>query len=239
MILKFIEFINESEKRDDARLRYSIKPEGKIITKEDLNNYEIPSKIKEMMMNWDIIYKSPYSNSFYSSTDISWTHKPDGSYRVANHWNFVTSKGPKKHCVTDIKVQNTTHISIGRFSKEKRGYEILLSEPTETYLNKVRHNDIKLKYLKDPETIYKKKLFKQNYLNNEILVDFNYDDVEYNGILKNWTGSKIKIEDSKGEVIFNNTGVGKEGLNYKKIKNLKFTNKHGHEISDPYQNDPC
>ena len=32
--------------------------------------------------------KSPYSMSFYSSKNISWGYKPEGSLRVSDHWNF-------------------------------------------------------------------------------------------------------------------------------------------------------
>ena len=43
--------------------------------------------------------KSPYSNSFYNSTDIDWNSKPENSLRVSDHWNFQT--GDEMHCVTD------------------------------------------------------------------------------------------------------------------------------------------
>ena len=68
------------------------------------------------------------------------------------------------------------------------------------------------------------------------MVDFNYKDIQYNGILKNWTGYNIKIVNELGEVLFNNTGKG-QNLNFNKIKKIKFTDKNGSEISDPYQND--
>lgn len=41
--------------------------------------------------------KSPYSNSFYSSKDISWGYKPEGSLRVSDHWNFGYEG---EHCPT-------------------------------------------------------------------------------------------------------------------------------------------
>lgn len=42
------------------------------------------------------IHKSPYSFSFYNSNDIDWNHKPEGSLRLANHWNFKSRN--KRHC---------------------------------------------------------------------------------------------------------------------------------------------
>lgn len=52
-------------------------------------------KIKELI-KWDVCKKSPYSNSFYNSDDISWYHKPENSLRLSDHWNF-TSYGDV-HC---------------------------------------------------------------------------------------------------------------------------------------------
>ncbi|HEM3492593.1 TPA: hypothetical protein U1B14_002019 [Streptococcus suis] len=41
--------------------------------------------------NWtDEWSTSPFSYSFYSSKNIEWGHKPEGSLRVADHWNFNT-----------------------------------------------------------------------------------------------------------------------------------------------------
>jgi hypothetical protein len=78
-LLKFNDFIKESTDTKEN-----------IITWENLDKYGVPEKIKMMMKEWSVIKKSPYSDSFYSSTDISWNHKPEGSYRVSDHWNFTT-----------------------------------------------------------------------------------------------------------------------------------------------------
>lgn len=43
--------------------------------------------------------QSPYSYSFYDSKDIDWGHKPEGSLRLSDHWNFES--GLEKHCITD------------------------------------------------------------------------------------------------------------------------------------------
>lgn len=43
--------------------------------------------------------KSPYSNSFYNSKEISWEYKPEGSLRLSDHWNFWSREAV--HCVTD------------------------------------------------------------------------------------------------------------------------------------------
>ena len=229
------EMLKRRESKWLKRLKYIKKLEPKTLSKSDLDSYNIPDKIKEMMMEWDIIRRSPYSDSFYNSHDISWTHKPDGSYRVSDHWNFYT-KDHKKHCKTDIKTPNTTHVSIGKYNSEKGIYEIILTEPKKSHTENLNRKERKLKYLQNPEVIYKKKLFKDRYSKGEILVDFNYDGIQYNGILKGWTGFKIKIENELGEVIFSN--MGQDDIKYNKIDSLEFTDKNGSEISDPYQDDP-
>ncbi|HEM3698663.1 TPA: hypothetical protein U1C85_001740 [Streptococcus suis] len=62
------------------------------------NKFEVSagetSKLKAIiwvMENWNSNWsKSPYSDSFYDSKKISWSHKPEGSIRVSDHWNFNT-----------------------------------------------------------------------------------------------------------------------------------------------------
>lgn len=56
---------------------------------------------KFVLKNWtDDWCVSPYSNSFYSSKNISWEHKPEGSIRISDHWNFPTTANNGIHCRT-------------------------------------------------------------------------------------------------------------------------------------------
>lgn len=69
---------------------------------EDLDLYERhPVKylkiVKCLLENFKQIHQSPYSDSFYDSDDISWGHKPEGSLRLSDHWNFW-SRG-EQHCI--------------------------------------------------------------------------------------------------------------------------------------------
>lgn len=86
-----------------------------------LVNHLLPAwkKVAEMANEeWSV---SPYGDSWYSSKEISWEYKPEGSLRIADHWNFVTKDG-KKHCQTtdgDLK----EGWAIGRFVGGK--YEII------------------------------------------------------------------------------------------------------------------
>lgn len=56
----------------------------------------LPEAAAAEVRSWEIISKSPYSDSFYNAKEISWTSKPEGSLRLADHWNFE-SRG-ETHC---------------------------------------------------------------------------------------------------------------------------------------------
>lgn len=202
-------------------------PTGKIYQPEELSQFGIPDSIIEMMKEWQVIYKSPYSKSFYSSDDISWESKPDKSYRVSDHWNFVTNRGPKLHCQTTEPVKNNTHYSIGQFDEKTRKYNILLSELTTIASKKIKDKEEKLKYLKDPEVIYRKKLFKDRIKNGEVFADFSIDGQEYNGQVDKYSGfgRDIRIKNNKGEVIYTN--------NYFEPTDFKLVDKNGEQIQDP------
>ena len=96
------------------------KPDKSLLKKEiylnhiELDDYLIPEEIKAMMKNWYVITKSPYSESFYSSDQIDWSFKPEGSYRVSDHWNFKRGNG-RIHCVTDKEVIDREEVCIARY----------------------------------------------------------------------------------------------------------------------------
>lgn len=48
------------------------------------------------------VWTSPYSQSVYAfdgDEEITWGYKPEGSYRIADHWNF------DGHCITECGTQ--------------------------------------------------------------------------------------------------------------------------------------
>lgn len=207
-------------------------PTGETLSINDLDKYPIPDKIKEMMGKWDIIYKSPYSKSFYSSSDISWTNKPDGSYRVSDHWNFKSVRNMNiLHCKTDIKVPNNTHYSIGKYNKSKKTYEIILSEESTDFVKKQINHAKKLSYLKDPETIYKKKIFKNLIRDKQIIIDLTCNNRKYHGILDKYSGNDLRIVDNEGNVIFT-TNYLREKSYLIILKDLK-----GNIMEDPFIGD--
>ncbi|MBS4462209.1 hypothetical protein JXA27_06510 [Aerococcaceae bacterium zg-B36] len=63
--------------------------------------------------------QSPYSKSFYSSQDIDWDYKPEGSLRVSDHWNFGVNG---EHCPTHDKTFKNGW-AVGRF--ENGAYNII------------------------------------------------------------------------------------------------------------------
>lgn len=211
-LLKFYDFIKESldteeekpmTKKQLKRLKYFVHKENEIIPWENLDKYSIPEKIKMMMKEWSVIQKSPYSDSFYSSTDISWSHKPEGSYRVSDHWNFTTHRDGKsvKHCKTDKSVPTTSHITIAQY---KDGiYHVILSEPTEKHKEIQIKQKEKLKYLKDPEVIYQKKLFKDRINAGEVFGDITISGKTYKGRILKYTGQELKIVDDNDNIIYN------------------------------------
>ena len=63
---------------------------------DDEKEAKIQKIVLDIVKDWDIISKSPYSNSIYDSDCISWGYKPEGSLRISDHWSFE-SQG-KIHC---------------------------------------------------------------------------------------------------------------------------------------------
>lgn len=55
-----------------------------------------PLEVEKELKKFKQINKSPYSQTYYDTKDISWEHKPEDSLRISDHWNFE-SHG-KKHC---------------------------------------------------------------------------------------------------------------------------------------------
>ena len=208
-IISFLEYIKESQeeptKKELKRLKYFVKKKPETIEFKDLDRFNIPDSIKEMMRTWPVIQKSPYSNSFYSSKDIFWGSKPEGSYRVSDHWNFISNYDTTiKHCATSNHVPNNSHISIGQFHNGK--YDIILSEPTKENTERLLKSKERLKYLMDPETLQMKKKFKTDVLNGEIYCKV-IDNGEFSGRVVKYTGSELKVADDSNKLIYNNNYV--------------------------------
>ena len=60
---------------------------------------KLAKRLEVLKIKYDLVQKSPYSESYYSDGEIDWNYKPEGSYRLSDHWNFE-SQG-QKHCILD------------------------------------------------------------------------------------------------------------------------------------------
>jgi hypothetical protein len=253
MILKYLEFIREakgtsytppqpgskSQLRRQAWFDRNPNPEATEVKIEDIPNFNVPQGIIDMMKDWPVIMKSPYSASFYSSKDVTFNHKPEGSYRVANHWNFVSRRDNKVHCRTDKPVENDTQWCIGVFDDRKKYYKILYCEDCPVDVKKKEDYAKRLKYLQDPETINKKRLFKEKSDNHEIFVDLDYKGREISGLLHKYSGNKITIlkKDFNPEWDLTKQALYSNGeLDRSSINKIVFTDKQGNKIEDPYEN---
>lgn len=232
MILNFKDFVFESEQKSKSQIRRELwhqnnpSPTGTNLKPEDLPKYGIPDSIIEMMKEWPVIHKSPYSKSFYSSDDISWESKPDESYRVSDHWNFITNRSDKRHCITSSPVKDVTHFSIGKYDKKRGLYDIILSEHTTVFDKKMKDHEEKLKYLRDPEVIYRKKLFKDNVLKGDVFAEFTIKGVKYSGQVDKYTGNDMRLKNDKGEVIFTD--------NKFEPSDISLMDKDGNVINNPF-----
>lgn len=83
----------------------------------------MPTELAQEIAKWKTRSKSPYSNSYYNATDITWDHKPDRSLRVSDHWNFW-SRG-QEHCVTDRPVENGAKWVLAEYHAEDGKYHVL------------------------------------------------------------------------------------------------------------------
>lgn len=98
----YVAFETEEEKQiyEERKAAY-LKAEAERIEREEKEYLErcinrLPEAAAAEVRSWEIISKSPYSDSFYNAKEISWTSKPEGSLRLADHWNFE-SRG-ETHC---------------------------------------------------------------------------------------------------------------------------------------------
>ena len=64
----------------------------------------LPQEFRDEIASWTVVSQSPYSYSFYNVPDgqKTWTHTPESSLRISDHWNFE-SRG-MLNCPTDVQV---------------------------------------------------------------------------------------------------------------------------------------
>ena len=227
-LLLFEAFASKEEKKEYYRNLAASRPvEERIHKPEDLKKYNLPDEIIEIMSGWEVILKSPYSNTFYNSLDISWTHKPDGSFRVSDHWNFRSGGDEHIHCKTDKPVKNVEYVSLGQYDKKNRVYKILLTLPTPEFIQTLLRREERSKYLKSPEVIKMKQEFKSRVKSGEVFGKITKDGKDYEGIVKKYTGFELSM-DNEGDRVFNSSDVKYNDPVY-------LYDKDGNEIENPFK----
>lgn len=201
---------------------------GTILSVDELHQYDIPEQIIEQMKTWEIIYKSPYSNSFYNTTEVNWGEKPNGSLRVSDHWNFSTRKTKltgRLHCKTNKNVLNKSRYTIGKYNSNKDVYVVLLSL-SKTSIEKKRE------YNSSGENIEKNRVFSNMITNSELYSSFENKGILYKGKVTKLGRSSIRIVDDNDNVIFN---LNKSPKNIKKLCNFILFDKNNNHIENPYR----
>lgn len=238
--MRFIKLFEEyltSEEKKAKKLRFFYRKSDDgciLIDKSKLNDFDIPIPIKDEMIKWDVIYKSPHSNSFYSSDEFKINSetgtvsvgKPDGLLRVSDHWNYTSFRDDHKykHSRTDTHVENNTHVTLAKYDKSSKEFKVLISLPSDTYIKQEAEKKRIHQHLTDPSTIAKKKDFKSKINNNEIYVSFG----DINGIVSKWSGRDLRIKNDSGDIIFNTKDIRE----FDDIPKFYINNT---EIEDPFK----
>jgi hypothetical protein len=116
---------------------------------------------------------------------------------------------------------------LGKYDASEDKYEILISEPTEGEIEKIKNQRERLKHLQDPETIWKKKQFKQHVLSGDIFTEFELRDGSIiKGRVDKYTGFEVRVKDKNDNVIYTDHTFNP--------KWIKLFNKIGEIIENPF-----
>lgn len=232
--MKYIKLFEEFEKRFQSNrerkeyyknLKLNTPIQDRIYTIDQIGKFDIPDEIIDRMKDWEVIFKSPFSDSFYNSIEVKSGYKPDGSFRVSDHWNYQSmDKSKEIHCLTDIPVKSSD-VSLGQYDANLDRYRIILSLPKPSFTKSQEDKRKKIDMLKDPELISMKKDLKNKIMNKEIFAKVIDSDKIYKGIVRKYTGREIKIENESGELIYNN--------NNSENQMIELFDKEGNKIEDP------
>lgn len=97
---------------------------------------DFPEELLILMLEWDKIIKSPYGNSYYNAP-VGWSYKEHNSYRISDHWNFVSNYN--LHCVTNCPVHDNTHWTLAQYDAKSGNYNVIKSiRKTNTNIHKTK-----------------------------------------------------------------------------------------------------
>ena len=98
-----------------------------------------------------VVSKSPYSNSFYAHKEgeiIDWGVKPEGSYRLADHWNWEDRNDPNLiHCAT------STGEDYGLAIAQMRGGKYVKIDDIQQEISKAKKGSTALVFDKNSKTL--------------------------------------------------------------------------------------
>lgn len=170
------------------------------------NNLGLPFEFYEIILKWDGIHKSPFSDSIYDK-EKDWEVTLPGTLRLSDHWNFISKNSV--HCKTKKFVQNNSSWTLCKYDIKTDKYDIILSMAKDL----TKENKLKVKaFLKDyfincdfvQEAIRRGKELKEKISNNEVYAELqpvvNGDKQSIQkGLVIKYTKSKIKIMTEEGE----------------------------------------
>ena len=194
---------------------------GKVIIKETIIGSEIlrtmPQEIIHYIAkNFDNVYGSPFSSSFYSQSGQTWDYSPKGQIRVADHWNFWSrdyndsTSEMKQHAVTNIPVMNNDYWTIAK-KNETGKYEVVLSIP------KVNLTIEQIRNTGDKSNSYRKRDLLAMKNPNEILYKFEIKKSQKQAFEKQQKRTD-RIKSKKQWVSFDRAYSEKRGSKFVKIE---------------------
>lgn len=204
------------------KVKLSLGQLGKVNIKETIIGTHVLRTMPQAIIhfiakNFDDVYGSPFSSSFYSQSGQTWDHTPKGQIRVADHWNFWSrdyndSKSEmKQHAVTDIPVINNDYWTIAK-KNENGKYEVVLSLPKiNMTIEQIRNSgvDKSIKYFRNDLLANKKP--------NEILYKFEVKKSQ-KAAYERQQARYARIDNKKQWVSFDRTYSEKQGRKFVKIE---------------------
>lgn len=153
---------------------------------------DMPKKLQDIILSWDVITQSPYSYSYYDITNKSWDDNPNMIfYRVADHWNF-SSQG-EIHCRTLTPVPDNCWalaIHTPKGYKVIKTYQKLSKNDKEYKQNEKKHKTINDKV---SSSVFQKNL---DNVSDDIKEFMKHNDIKI--LNKNNTLDKNIIKYNKG-----------------------------------------
>lgn len=195
---------------------------GKVNIKETIIRSDILRTMPQAIIhyiakNFDDVYGSPFSSSFYSQSGQTWDYTPKGQIRVADHWNFWSRdyndsrSEMKQHAITDIPVMNNDFWTIAK-KNESGKYEVILSiHKINMTIEEIRNSGV------DKSSKYFRNDLLANKKPNEILYKFEVKKSQ-KAAYDRQKARYARIDNKKQWVSFDRTYSEKQGRKFVKME---------------------